>query len=278
MALAIVPATLAVTTSSAGAASSNTLSVKAGEYTYQLKGKPKAGWTQINFDNSGVEDHMMAVFKLKKGTTDADLKKAIEANDDSALAAISGPGDPTVPGTPAVLGPNQKTTTITKLAAGTYGLVCFVAAPDGSPHAAHGMHKVFTISGKSNFKPPVDGVAQVTLSDTGITVPPGDAPKNLNVKVSNDGTTPHGFQLVQLNEGKTLDEAKTYFDALINTGTAPGDAPGALVGGVDNVAPGGVAYVEWSLPAGNYGYLSTDGDAPPNDDYSKGLQGTFTIK
>jgi hypothetical protein len=37
-----------------------------------------------------------------------------------------------------------------------------------------------------------------------------------------------------------------------------------------------MAYVEWSLPAGSYGYLSTDGEAP-NDDYSKGLHGTFTI-
>ena len=44
------------------------------------------------------------------------------------------------------------------------------------------------------------------------------------------------------------------------------------------VAPnGGVAYVQWSLPAGNYGYASTTGD-PPNDDYTKGLHGTFTVK
>jgi hypothetical protein len=37
-----------------------------------------------------------------------------------------------------------------------------------------------------------------------------------------------------------------------------------------------MAYLEWSLPAGNYGYVSTDGDAP-NDDYAKGLKGGFTI-
>ena len=76
-ALIVVPATLAVSTSSAGAAGSNTLTVKAGEYTYQLKGSPKAGWTQINFDNAGVEDHMMVVLKLKKGATSAQFKKAI---------------------------------------------------------------------------------------------------------------------------------------------------------------------------------------------------------
>jgi hypothetical protein len=176
-----------------------------------------------------------------------------------------------------LLGPNEKTTTLTQLPAGTYGIACFVPAPDGSPHAAHGMYKVFTVSGKSNLKPPTDGVADVTINDTTITVPEGNAPKSLTVKVTNDGTSPHSFQLVKLNDGKTLDEAKAYFDTLFNTGKAEGDAPGVLVGGVQSVAPnGGVGYVEWTLPAGNYGYVSTDGDAP-NDDYAKGLHGTFTI-
>ena len=258
----------------ASAAGSNTLTVKAGEYVYQLKGSPKAGWTQINFDNSGVENHMMAFFKLKKGVTPAQLKKAILSNDDAEFGKIAAPGD--VNGTPALVGPGQKTTTITQLAAGRYGIACFVPAPDGSPHAAHGMFKIFDVSGKSNLKPPTDGVADVTLSDTTITVPSGEAPKNLTAKITNDGTTSHSFQLLKLNTPGTLDAAKTYFDGLFNTGKAEGEAPGVLVGGVESVAPGGTAYLEWSLPAGNYAYVSTDGDAP-NDDYTKGLHGEFTI-
>jgi hypothetical protein len=276
-ALALVPTTLALTGGGAAAAGSNTLTVKAGEYAYQLSGKPKAGWVQIDFDNAGQQDHMMAMFKLKKGTTNKQLKGALLSDDQSALGKIAAPGgDPSVGGGPALVGPGQKTTTLTKLPAGTYGLACFVAAPDGSPHAAHGMYKVFTVKGKSNLKPPTDGVADVTLNDTTITVPPGNAPKSLTVKVTNDGTTPHSFQLVKINDGKTLDDVKAYFDTLLGTGKAEGEAPGTLVGGVDAVPPHGVAYVEWSLPAGNYGYVSTDGDAP-NDDYTKGLHGTFTI-
>jgi hypothetical protein len=275
-ALVVVPATLAVSTSSAGAAGSNTLTVKAGEYTYVMKGSPKAGWTQIDFDNAGVEDHMMAVFKLKKGTTTAQLKKALLSSDESAVGKIAAPGDPTVSGTPGLLGPGQKTSIMTELPAGTYGIACFVPAPDGSPHVAHGMVKTFTVSGKSNLKPPTDGVAEVTLADGSITVPPGNAPKNLTVKVTNDGTTPHSFDIVKVNEGKTLDDVKSYFDSFFS-GTVPaGDPPGTIVGGVDSIAPGGMAYLSWSLPAGTYSYVSTDGDAP-NDDYSKGMHGTFTI-
>ncbi len=157
-------------------------------------------------------------------------------------------------------------------------MACFVPAPDGSPHAAHGMYKVFSVSGKSSLTPPTDGVADVSLSDSTITVPPGNAPKSLTAKVTNSGTAVHSFQLVKIADGKTLDDVKTYYDTFFNTGKAPeGGAPGELVGGVAEVAPnGGIGYVQWTLPAGNYGYVSTDGDSP-NDDYAKGLHGTFTI-
>ena len=76
---------------------------------------------------------------------------------------------------------------MTELTAGTYGLVCFIPAPDGAPHAAHGMFKVFTVSGKSNLKPPTDGVAEVSISDTAITAAvAGDAAQELTLKVTNE--------------------------------------------------------------------------------------------
>jgi len=97
------------------------------------------------------------------------------------------------------------------------------------------------------------------------------------LKVTNDGTTPHSFTLIRLADGKSVDEAKAYYDTFFDAGTAPeGEPPGVLVGGVESLAPSQVAYLEWSLPAGSYAYASTDGDAP-NDDFSKGLKGTFTI-
>ena len=279
-ALTVATATIGLSAPAAGASGSNTLTIKAGEYVYLLKGNPKAGWTQINFQNAGVENHMVAMVALKKGVTAAQLKAVAVAQDDAGFAKIAAPGaDPNgVAGTPSVLGPGQKTTVITQLAAGHYGIMCFVpAAADGKPHVAHGMVKVFDVAGKSTLKPPTDGVKVVTQTDTGITVPPGNAPKNVTLKVTNSGTTPHSFQLAKLNQGKTMDDALTYFNAFFNTGKATGEAPAVLVGGVESVAPGGSVYLTWSLPAGNYGYVSTDGTAP-NDDVSKGLKGTFTIR
>ena len=68
-ALVALGALTAVGMSPAGAAGSNKLTVKAGEYTYEFSGKPKAGLTEIVFDNQGIEDHMMGLVQLKKGVT-----------------------------------------------------------------------------------------------------------------------------------------------------------------------------------------------------------------
>ncbi|MET0627984.1 MAG: hypothetical protein ABW033_05955 [Acidimicrobiia bacterium] len=275
--MALLAATTALLTpgSVATAASSNAITLTAGEYAYTVKGAPQPGWVQWNFANGGVEDHMMIVFPVKSGTTDKQVKAAAAKGEDAVSKLFT--GDP-VSGTPALVGPDQKTTTLTQVKAGTYLVACFVPAPDGEDHFAHGMFKVVTVKGsKSSFKPPTDGVADVTLTDTAIEVPDGAAPKQITLKVTNEGDAPHGFQLVKLETGKTLDDANTYFNAFFNTGTAEGTAPGVLVGGVSTVAPGGMAYLQWELPAGHYGYLSTDGDDPPDDDYTKGLKGEFDI-
>jgi len=262
----------------AGAASSNTLTVTAGEYVYKLKGSPQPGWVQVDFVNSGVETHMLAVVALKPGVTAAQLKKVAAAQDDAGFAKIA-KGDGNVYGTPAVLSPGQSTTTISELKAGHYGIMCFVpAAGDGQPHIAHGMVNVFDVKGsKSSFKPPQDGVADVTLTDSAITVPATAAPQHATIKVTNSGTTPHNFQLVKLETGKTINDAYTYFNSFFNGDKVTDPAPGLLVGGTEDLAPGGSSYVQWSLKPGHYAYVSTDGDAP-SDDYTKGMHGEFDVK
>jgi hypothetical protein len=267
-ALVVVPATLAVSTSGAGAAGSNTLTVKAGEYTYQLKGSPKAGWTEITFANAGVEDHMMAVFKVKKGTTGAALKTAVTSNDQAAFEKIAAPGgDPTVSGTPALLGPDQSTTTYTQLPAGTYGMVCFIPAPDGKSHAEHGMFKVFTVSGKSSAKPPTDGVTEVSISDSAITAPSAGIPAHGWLKVTNGSAVARDLTLAEYTSADaTFDAANNYFNELFATGTPPaGDAPATLDGGLGGVAPGATGYVEVDLENGRYVLVSSNQELDDND-------------
>jgi hypothetical protein len=274
-ALAAVPVLL-LSTAHATAASSNTMTVQAGEYVYKLSGSPKAGWVTINFDNKGVEHHMMAVVAIKKGVTAKQLVAAAASQTDAAFAKVA-KGDGQVGSIPDVLSPGYATTVVTKLAAGHYGVLCFVPAPDGKPHFMHGMVKVFDIGAPtSSAKPPQDAVRDVTLTDTGITIPSNGIPRQATLKVTNSGTAPHGFSLVKINSGKTFDEVKAYFDAFFSSGKPQGEPPGELVGGVSSVPPSGIGYLEANLKPGHYAYVSTEGDAP-NDDVSKGLKGEFDV-
>jgi hypothetical protein len=280
VAVASVAMLVAMVSGVAGAAGSNSLAVKASEYTYQFKGHPKSGWTEIDFQNSGVENHMMEIVQLKPGVTAKQLKAAALSEDQSAFEKIAAPGaSPNgVPGTPNLLSPKQHTSTMTQLAAGHYGALCFLPAPDGSPHVAHGMVKVFDVAkGKSSLKPPTSGVIDTTISDSAITFPAENIGRNFTTKVTNTGTTLHDFTLVKINSGKTIDDVKSYYDALFNGQKPAGEAPGELVGGILGLEPGGTAYLIQTLPAGHYGYASTQGDAP-NDDFTKGLKGEFDVK
>jgi hypothetical protein len=265
-----------------GAATSNTLNVTAGEYVYQLKGAPKPGWVTINFKNAGVEYHMLDIIALKPGVTVAQLKQAVTSTDENAANALidtSVGQEGNIAGVPALIGPKSATTTATNLPAGHYGMLCFIpAASDGAPHAAHGMIKVIDVKGaKSSAKPPTTQ-ATVTLKDDGIDFPLTNPGRNLSLKITNAGTTPHSFQLVKLEAGKTVADAKAYFDALFNGQAPAGDPPATLIGGLTSIDPGATGYLEQTLAAGHYAYVSTEGDDPANDDSTRGLLGEFDVK
>jgi hypothetical protein len=264
-ALVVVPATIALTTTAAGAAGSNTLTVKAGEYTYLLKGSPKAGWTQITFDNAGVEDHMMAMFKLKPGTTSAQLKTAILSSDQNALQkVVTAPID----GAPSLLSAGAKTTTMTKLAAGTYGIACFIPAPsDGKTHAEHGMYKVFKVSGKSSATPPTDGVTNVSIDDSGITVPSSGIPAHGWLKVTNNSSVGRDATFAKYaTSDATFDQANAYYNEYFSTNKLPaGPAPATLDGGLGNLQKGGTGYVEADFQSGRYVLVSSNQDVDGND-------------
>ncbi len=251
-----------VGTADAQTGGSNKLTVTAGEYTYKMKGKAKPGNVEIEFDNGGIEIHMMAVVGLKKGVTKKQLEAASLSDDESAIEALLGGDGFNVANTPGLLSPDQVSTNIANLPKGRYGLLCFVPAPDGSPHVAHGMVAVFDVKGsKSTLKPPTDGVTEVSLADTGFTLPSRGLPKTGWIKVTNDAAAPRDVTIARLATGLTFEQADADIDAFFQTGEWPsGTASATIVGGVGMMAPSSDAYFEVSMDAGNYVIVSSDAD------------------
>ncbi|MFI5372569.1 MAG: hypothetical protein ACHQ52_13520 [Candidatus Eisenbacteria bacterium] len=275
-ALLVTSGIVAVTAPAAGAAGSNTLTVTAGEYTYQFKGSPKAGLTQINFVNSGVETHMMAVSRLKPGVTVAQLKAALLSQEPNAGQDLL-VGDGNVGATPGLLGPGKKTGIITKLPSGHYGVFCFLPAPDGRPHVAHGMVKTFDVAkGKSNLTAPTDGVIKVDLTDTSAAIP-ATLPAKGYAKFTNSSSTVRSVGMADLQPGVTVQQADAYFNTLFG-GSAPpeGQPPALLAGGFESLPKGASVYLVLQFEKGHYGYSSNNPDLPDND--PNPVLGEFTVK
>ena len=159
-------------------------------------------------------------------------------------------------------------------------MMCFIpAASDGAPHAAHGMIKVFDVKGaKSRAKPPTTQ-ATVTLNDDGIDFPLDNPGRNLSLKITNAGTTPHSFTLVKINGGEDPRRREDLLRRLLQrarTRRATRRRPSSAAWQRSRRAR--AATSQQTLTAGHYGYVSTEGDDPANDDSTRGLIGEFTVK
>jgi hypothetical protein len=278
VAVALTTATITTGTVGAGAQSSNKLTITATEYTYKFSGSAKPGNVEIVFDNVGVEIHMVAAIALKPGVTLKQLESAFESNDDAAFGKIV-KGDGNVPGMPGLNSPGVSTTNITSLKAGHYAILCFVPTSDGSPHIAHGMVKLLDVKGsKSTAKPPSDGVVDVTITDTAITLPSSGIPKSGWIKVTNESKVPRDLTLAKYQTSNTdFANVNAQVDQFFDTGKWPGGQAAVLLnGGVGALPPNGIGYLQVSsLPAGKWVAVSSDNSLDDTDPAP--LNTAFTI-
>jgi uncharacterized cupredoxin-like copper-binding protein len=259
-----------------GAAGSNTISVTAYDKPamhYAVSGRPQAGLVTITFKNAGDDAHEMSLAKLKPGVTLAKFKAALrKPNAEKAANALLLDPHGEVMG-PQIVGPGLSETATVRLAAAHYIVVCFLPGEDGMPQALMGMVGELTVgSGTSTAVPPhTDGT--VTLTDHKINLP-GGFDGGGSFAVTNTGTKAHDFSLAKLNNAPL----PAYFQCVAGSfgkGTPIDRCPGALAGGITSIPPGHTAYLKIApLPAGSYGYVSTEGDGA---DFKAGLNGTFSV-
>jgi hypothetical protein len=259
----------------ASGAEPNTLTVTGYDYKFDFAGSPHAGLVTITFDNKGKYAHEIGLARVKDGVTLDQVTAALMSSDPDAEAkAKQLQVDPdTELSAPAILGPGLSEVTAVTLPAGHYVVTCFLPGPDGMPHVAMGMIGEFTVAAASGDVAPPQTAGTVELTDSGITVPDGLGTGGV-YEVKNTGSAPHDFSVAKLNGAQLLD----YFQCVsgsFGSGTPIDNCPGMLVGGVSYLAPGASAYLALTLPAGDYNYVSTEGDGA---DFQAGLAGSFTVK
>ena len=123
----------------AAALTAGDIQLDLSDYKFTLSQLPTAGQRTFTVSNQGSEVHEVVVIRLAPGAT---METAL------AWMAAGEQGPP--PGEPIAgvsgMAPGQVQNFTADLTPGTYGLICFVPAPDGKPHFLHGMTMTFTVS------------------------------------------------------------------------------------------------------------------------------------
>lgn len=109
--------------------------VVATDYAFDIPAV-ESGRTSFVLTNDGEEAHFLLIVKLADGVT---LAEAMESEDDSMIVGewdtgLAAPG-----------GEDEEVVTF-DVEPGNYGALCFVAGPDGTPHAFMGMQMEFTVT------------------------------------------------------------------------------------------------------------------------------------
>lgn len=112
------------------------VTVTATEYAFDIPESLAPGETTFVLENAGQERHFMEMVRLKGGKTVEELLQLPGNQADSFIEEVGGTR-PVKPGGSAEL--------TAELAPGEYGIVCFIEAPDGTPHASMGMYAQFTV-------------------------------------------------------------------------------------------------------------------------------------
>lgn len=228
----------------------NVVSIVANDYSFDMPASIPAGLTTMRFSNKGKELHHLYLVKVEKG------KKP-----DDVLAWFKKGGPPPAwmrpvggPNAPAPM-PGAETAFTSNLAAGDYVALCVIPSPGGPPHVMKGMIKALTVTPSASKAATPTADVTLTLSDYDFTFSKPLTPGKHVVAVKNAGKQPHEFFFAKLNPGKTPEEMAKFAE---NPNGAP---PGLPMGGITDILPGDVVYLQIDVPAADYAFICFDPDA-----------------
>ena len=246
------------------------ITIDAVDYSYTTPETIVAGWVRVILTNSGQEPHHVQFLRLNDGVTVEQFEDALKQGEGPALAMTKQVG-----GVGAVH-PGGTAQAVLNLPTGEYVILCFIPSPaDKVAHHAKGMIKSLTASDGDNQAAEPTASLTVQLKDFMFDLPDSLPAGNTVIKVINEGPEPHEFNILRLEEGKTVEDVVKFLN-----GEAGGPPPFAPVGGMNGLDVGLSGYAELDLAPGNYVAIcnipSPKGNGAPH--FMLGMVKEFTVK
>ena len=247
------------------------IQIDAADYAYQVSSASiSAGWTRIILTNSGAEPHHVQFLRLKDGVTPEKFEAALKEGEGPAL------GMTTQVGGVGAVHPGGKASAVINLPGGEYIILCFVPSPsDSAAHHTKGMIQhlsVQTTGGDAAPEPTAN--LTVRLADFAFDMPETLSSGALTIQVINDGPEAHEFNILRLEEGKSVEDVMNFL------GGAGGPPPFTPVGGMNGLDVGATGYAELNLEPGKYIAIcnipSPKAEGHPH--FTLGMIREFTVK
>jgi hypothetical protein len=198
------------------------VTVNATDYAFDLPDTIDAGLVTMTMVNQGKEPHQTALVRIDSGKTMRDIQGAMSAEGapPAWMAFVGGPN---------TILPGDSSTAVQVLTSGSYLLLCFLPAPDGTMHLMKGMLKTITV--RPAAAPAVEPTADVvlTMKDYGFDLSTPLTAGTRMIRVENAGPQLHEVMLFRLAPGKTLRDFQGWAMAGMK-GTPPALPAGGIVG------------------------------------------------
>jgi hypothetical protein len=225
----------------------NVVEVRGDEYAYVMADRVRGGVVTMEFTNTGDELHEYALARLADGKTVEDLMPLL---DDPSQQGPP-PWIEDIGGVPT-LSPGETVGITRELKPGAYVVLCFVPAPDGRPHIAHGMVRAFDVVGRSEAElPEPDAVIEATDARFEI---PALEPGRQTIELRNSARKPREFYLLAPRPGTTLAAIERWGE-----GGFRGQPLATFLGAMQSIPPGTSVFLTVELEAGKR-YLLFDED------------------
>ena len=217
------------------------MKISARDFSYIAPKSVRSGWVRVILTNSGAEPHHVQFLRLNDGVTVAQFEETLKQGEGPALAMTKQVG-----GVGAVH-PGGVAQAVLNLPAGEYVLLCFIPSPsDSVAHHVKGMIKSLTVRDESGYGNEPSADLTLKLKDFAFDMPESLSAGLLTIQVSNEGPEPHEFNILRLEEGKTVSDVMAFLNG------AGGPPPFTPVGGMNGLDVGAVGYAELNLTPGTY--------------------------
>lgn len=210
----------------------NRLDISATEFAFDHPDEVSAGAVELRLDNAGGMDHVAILSRIDEGAT---FEQAVEAMQGPPEGALDTP----LLGVAGV-SPGASGTAIATLEPGEYLFLCPLPTPDGAPHFTEGMVSPLTVTEAEEAGELPAARATVTAVEFAFEgVPELEAGEHI-LALENTGEQEHELNLIELGDGKTIDDVIASYSGPPGQGERPmrnlggplmsADAPGTVLG------------------------------------------------